>query len=150
MFYTTALATIAIAFIGTSVQATPAPPTPPTSFPIATLDISAISNITRVAGGPHSDATLSPQIAAYLYLYEGSNCSGTYSYTNLGGMQANECTQNNPFVSVIIQQIAPSPTPYEVVVGPRQCPEVIALPSVGVCYNLSGALFEAYAVITAN
>ncbi|KAI0657954.1 hypothetical protein C8Q70DRAFT_1055329 [Cubamyces menziesii] len=138
MFYTTALATIAIAFIGTSVQATPAPPTPPTSFPIAT---------------PTSlqyQTSRAPQIAAYLYLYEGSNCSGTYSYTNLGGMQANECTQNNPFVSVIIQQIAPSPTPYEVVVGPRQCPEVIALPSVGVCYNLSGALFEAYAVITAN
>ncbi|KAI0334582.1 hypothetical protein GY45DRAFT_1367429 [Cubamyces sp. BRFM 1775] len=149
MLYAATLSTI-LAFVAMSVEATPAPPTPPASFPIATLDISAISNTTRAEGGPRSDATLSPEIAAYLYLYEGSDCSGTYSYTNLGGIQANECTQNNPFVSAIIQQIAPSPTPYEVVVGPRQCPEVVALPGVGTCYNLSGAIFEAYAVITAN
>ncbi|KAL7280915.1 hypothetical protein ACG7TL_005859 [Trametes sanguinea] len=142
----------ALAFTVQAVQATPAPapipPSLPSSFPIATLDISAASsNVSLARHDLHADTTESPDyIISYLYLCESPDCGGTCTFTNLGGIQANECTLNNPFVSAIIQQTYAS-TAYEVVVGPEGCPEVLALPSINVCYNLSGATFQAYAVL---
>ncbi|KAI9063869.1 hypothetical protein FKP32DRAFT_664022 [Trametes sanguinea] len=152
MIQAAAFFAFALAFAGRSVLATPAPapipPPLPSSFPIATLDISAASsNVSLARHKLHSDTTESTgYIISYLYMCESANCGGTCTYTNLGGIQANECTLNNPFVSAIVQQTYAS-TAYEVVVGPEGCPEVLVLPSVNVCYNLSGATFQAYAVL---
>lgn len=63
------------------------------------------------------------------------------------GFPPNACTLSLAFISVIIQQAVSSSTPYEVVVGPRDFPQVLAIPMVNMCYNLSGASFERFALI---
>ncbi|CDO68193.1 hypothetical protein BN946_scf184938.g45 [Trametes cinnabarina] len=152
MVYSSAFFAIALALSGQAVHATPTPapilPSLPTSFPIVNLDIfAASSNVSLARHGLHAETTENtPGLISYLYLCESPNCAGTCTFTNLGGIEANECTLNNPFVSAIIQQTYAN-IAYEVVVGPRECPEVVALPSINVCYNLSGATFEGYAVL---
>ncbi|KAI0372681.1 hypothetical protein BV20DRAFT_38604 [Pilatotrama ljubarskyi] len=141
------VATLMLALAGRAVLGSPTvAPSFPTSFAISTLDFTAVHrNASLARGRLHYDAAST--IIATLWMCEGADCGGTCTFANLGGIPANECTLNNPFTSVIVDLTFSPGTPFEVVVGPRDCPEVIAIPAANECFNLSGALFEGYAII---
>ncbi|KAI0644254.1 hypothetical protein C8Q79DRAFT_136984 [Trametes meyenii] len=154
-----------------STFASPAPmsatPLIPTSFTISDLNFSTAArpdlnfstaarpdlNFSTAArpditlGRAGLNANAAQSFAATLFMCEGANCGGACTFTNLNGIQPNVCTLNNPFTSVIIQQTFTTGTFYEVVVGPEGCAEVLTIPAVNECFNLSGALFEGYALI---
>ncbi|KAI0816986.1 hypothetical protein BC628DRAFT_1342432 [Trametes gibbosa] len=157
LFVSTALFLTGVASAARVPASVPDPnpaPVLPTTFPFSNLDIrtasrpnTTLTSASHQSTSPIPDGSDTPALLAFLWLCEGTDCGGECSVTNLGGIQANECTQNNPFVSAMIQQVVAPVTPYEVVVGPRQCPQLLVLPAPNECFNLSGAFFEAYAVI---
>ncbi len=120
----------------------------PKGFPIRTLDLTALTNITRTATqGVHSDTSDVTFNPATLFLCNDLECSTICQQIPLNMALIDECVPTTSFASAGIVQAANSGLPFPVLVGTAQCASVAQLPAVNECFNFGGTVLTNYDIL---
>ncbi|KAM5544329.1 hypothetical protein V8D89_001989 [Ganoderma adspersum] len=115
-------------------------------FPVRTVDLTALANITRALSvhSDTSDATFNP---ATLFLCNDLSCSTICQQIPLSMALIDECVPTTLFASAGIVQAANSGLPFPVLVGTPECASVAQLPAVNECFNFGGTELSNYDIL---
>ena len=121
----------------------------PKGFPVRTLDLTTLANITRTLTqgaihGDTSDVTFNP---ATLFLCNDLSCSTVCQQILLSTALIDECVPTTTFASAGIVQAANSGLPFPVLVGTPECASVAQLPAVNECFNFGGTVLTNYDIL---
>ena len=134
--------------VGSSVSTTTNGAPLPKGFPVRTLDLAALANITRTlaqgAAAVHSDTSDVTFNPATLFLCNDLACSTACQQIALNMALVDECVPTTTFASAGIVQAANSGLPFPVLVGTPQCASVAQLPAVNECFNFGGTVLTNY------
>ncbi|KAI0351929.1 hypothetical protein OH77DRAFT_844366 [Trametes cingulata] len=150
---------LALALFGHAVVASPAvSKATPVAFDASALAASFPVSELRVADShPHLNTT-APQsdfhaivkrqeFPATLLLCALDGCLSCSSF-NLGSFPEEECFSTSfEFFSVAISQPSNQGLPFVVGVGPSPCSSLLDIPAVNECFNINGAIFDAFALL---
>ncbi|KAI0372683.1 hypothetical protein BV20DRAFT_963738 [Pilatotrama ljubarskyi] len=119
------------------------------SFPVSDLRVSDAHphlNATAPQSNFHS-LVKRQEFPATLLLCPLTGC-GACSGFNLAAFPEDECFDNSfEFFSVAISQPSNIGLPFVVGVGPAPCTSVLEIPAVNECFNVNGAIFDAFALL---
>ncbi|PIL25376.1 hypothetical protein GSI_13266 [Ganoderma sinense ZZ0214-1] len=118
----------------------------PKGFPVRTLDLTTLANITRALGvhSDTSDVTFNP---ATLFLCNDLSCSTVCQQIALNMALVDECVPTTIFASAGIVQAANSGLPFPVLVGTPECASVAQIPTVNECFNFGGTELSNYDIL---
>ncbi|KAI1788180.1 hypothetical protein LXA43DRAFT_667247 [Ganoderma leucocontextum] len=116
----------------------------PKGFPVRTLDLATLANITRATQGVHSDTSDVTFNPATLFLCNDLSCSTICQQIPLNMALIDECVPTTVFASAGIVQAANSGLPFPVLVGTPECASVAQLPAVNECFNFGGTELTNY------
>ncbi|KAI0657955.1 hypothetical protein C8Q70DRAFT_934583 [Cubamyces menziesii] len=149
-----AFVALALALFGQAVAnpivGSEAESTVPASFPVSDLTFGDVHTGTTLSqGGIHIDSA-QQEFPASLFLCRATGCASCTSF-DLSTAPLNQCLTPNPifsFVSVAIIQPSNEGLPFETTVGTTGCGQLLQIPTVNECFNVNGAVFETFALLT--
>ncbi|KAI0372682.1 hypothetical protein BV20DRAFT_963737 [Pilatotrama ljubarskyi] len=146
--------TFAAALLGQAAVATPLAdvdaPSIAASLPVSKLFISAAhvrSNITAPQSKALHPIVKRQEFPATLLLCTLQNCASGCRQVDIASVTQNECELVSVFFSAAIVQPSNEGLPFGVDVGPNPCLSLSQIPTVNECFNLHGALFNAFDLI---
>ena len=122
----------------------------PASFPVSNLTFGGANSGTTLPQAGLNTNSAQAEFPASLLLCRNTACAGCTSF-NLSAIPQNICFSPDPlfsFLSVAVVQPSNQGLPFGVEVGPANCGEVAAIPRVNECFDVRGAVFEAFEIDT--